>query len=53
MENNIYFLLTLMLLATNVGGVLTKVTIKGCWSLLGSSFIESSSIFTPFIVLLP
>ncbi len=53
MEKKLYFLLTLMLLVTSVGGVLIKVTIKGCWSLLGSGFIEFSNIFTPFIVLLP
>jgi hypothetical protein len=45
------FLLTLMMLATSVGGVLTKVTIKGCWSLLGSGFIEFSNIFTPFTII--
>ncbi len=53
MEKKLYFLWTLMLLPTSVGGMLTKVTIKGCWSLLGSGFIESSNIFTPFTVLLP
>jgi hypothetical protein len=42
-----------MLLATNVVGVLIKMTIKGFWSLLGNDFIEFSNIFTPFIVLLP